>query len=161
MIKNWKLFIESTDTDFNIVKDIFIELEDEFGVEIDYDNRIDDDIVCIMNITTNIDQSRNNEIVDFTHLLCQKVEGLTNYICDFQLTFTPSPKLANQGSIVVHLDSPKSTWAEDRMDQIKDRPENELLYSWNLNWKSPTIFVDKEDLNTRIFRYFYIWIYRN
>lgn len=161
VIKNWKLFLEYTDTDFNIVKDIFVELEDEFGVEIDYDNRVDDDIVCIMNITTNIDQDRNNEIVDFTYLLCQKIEGLTNYICDFQLTFT-----SEQGNIVVHLESPKSSWTvqaeRDLLNYRKDRPKDGLLYSKSsMEPTHPMTFVDKEDLNARIFKYFYIWIYRN
>ncbi len=90
MIKNWKLFLESNDSDFNLVKDIFTELEDEFGLSIDYDNRIDDEIVCIITLFGELENDKNIEFIDFLCLLCHKVRELTNYICHFQLTFHSS-----------------------------------------------------------------------
>ena len=37
MIKNWKIFLESNESDLDLIKEILSELEDDFNITLDYD----------------------------------------------------------------------------------------------------------------------------
>lgn len=148
MIKNWKLFLDSTDSNFDLVKDIFTELEDEFGLSIDYDKRIDDDISCIITLIGEIERNRNSEFTDFLCLLCHKVRELTNYICHFQLTFHYSDV-----DIPMRYRSKFISFNNDELYQSRTSSSIGDYYNYLLDDDS------REKLNADIFERGTIWLY--
>jgi len=145
MIRNWKLFLDSTNSDFDLAKDIFTELEDEFGLSIDYDNRIDDEMSCVMTLFGELEMGNNTEFTNFLCLLCHKVTELTNYICHFQLTFHSSDM-----NIPMRYRSKFVSFDGDNLSQSRT---SDIGYSYFLDDDS------RKKLNTDIFKRGTIWLY--
>lgn len=91
VIKNWKLYLESNN-ELDLVKDILTEIEDSFGVSIEYDTNDVNWFLITDIININVDPSKNDEMVKFLVRICQKIEEMTEQKCEFKLTFRPMPK---------------------------------------------------------------------
>ena len=91
MIKNWKIFLESNESDLDLIKDIMTELEDEYGFIIDYDDTLDDQFYTIITISSSDEKGKNDNIkmVDDFEVISDKIDQMLNgkYEIDFKLIF--------------------------------------------------------------------------
>jgi hypothetical protein len=164
MIKNWKLFLESSGMgghgtlsleDLDIIKDVLIELEDDFGLDAEYDVKADG---CIINIHGKLDGSRNSEIIYYANSLCKKIQEFVNSSYEVQLAFGNEESRSGDRLYVMY--GPKSSYTNDLQNKIADNKlEDKIIYKWILGGVDFLQESPPNDLNSREFIYCYIWIY--
>ena len=163
MIKNWKLFLESSGMggtlsleDLDIIKDILIELEDDFGLDVEYDVKVDG---CIVNIHGKLDGSRNSEIIYYANSLCKKIQEFVNSSYEVQLAFGNEGSSFDWDRLYV-MYGPKSSYTNDLQNKITDNKlEDKIVYKWILDGVDTYQEIPPNDLNSREFIYCYIWIW--
>lgn len=89
MIKNWELFLESENSDLNLIKDILTELEDTYGIIISYDDREDPEFFALIQVlsTNKIDKNKNCQFVRDLDLLINKIIDMTGMHCEYRCNF--------------------------------------------------------------------------
>jgi hypothetical protein len=157
MIKNWKLFLESSNLDLedlDIIKEILIDLDDDFGLDVEYDVKIDG---CIINIHGKLNGSRNNEIIYCVNSLCKKIQEFVNSSYEVQFGFGD----LGVGNRLYVMYGPRSSYTNDIQSKIPDSLEDKIMYQWIVDGVDVYREIPPQDLDDREFRYCYIWIYKN